>query len=162
MTSVDQPALPGRPSLSPLLWYRDPKAALAFLEAAFGFETRLVVDDGAGGVIHSETAFGDGVLMVVGPPRPGVASPLDQGGVTSASVHVQVADGIDALCERARNAGAQIHREPEDQPYGDRVFTCVDLEGHPWSFGQTQVTLSTAEVAAATGHEIRQNLQEHP
>ncbi|MGA0600920.1 VOC family protein [Caulobacter sp. KR2-114] len=139
MTGVAQ-----RPSLSPLLWYRDPKAALAFLEAAFGFETRLLVDDGQGGVMHSETAFGDGVLMVVGPPRPGVASPLDLGGVTSASVHVQVREGLDALCERARAAGARIEREPEDQPYGDRVFTCLDPEGHPWSFGQTVQTLTLA------------------
>lgn len=152
-----------RPSLSPLLWYRDPKAALAFLEAAFGFETRLVVDDGQGGVMHSETAFGDSLLMVVGPPRPGVASPLDQGGVTSASVHVQLAEGqfdggLDALCERARAAGARIQREPEDQPYGDRVFTCLDLEGHPWSFGQTMRTLTLAETVAATGHDIRESL----
>ncbi len=150
--------IPHRPSLSPLLWYRDPKAALAFLEAAFGFETRLVVDDGQGGVIHSETAFGDGLLMVVGPPRPGVASPLDQAGVTSASVHVQLQHGIDALYERARAAGARIEREPEDQPYGDRVFTCLDPEGHPWSFGQTVQALSLAETAAATGHDIRESL----
>lgn len=149
---------PHRPSLSPLLWYRDPKGALAFLERAFGFETQLVVDDGEGGVTHSETAFGDGLLMVVGPPRPGVASPLDQSGVTSASVHVQLAEGIDALCERARKAGARIQREPEDQPYGDRVFTCVDLEGHAWSFGQTVRILTLAETAAATGHDIRESL----
>ena len=43
-----------RPSLTPLLWYDDPLAALAWLEKAFGFETRLIVDDGKGGVIHSE------------------------------------------------------------------------------------------------------------
>lgn len=108
--------------------------------------------------MHSETAFGDGLLMVVGPPRPGVASPLDQAGVTSASVHVQLQDGIDALCERARAAGASIQREPEDQPYGDRVFTCLDLEGHPWSFGQTVQSLTLAETAAATGHDIRESL----
>ena len=32
------------PPISPLLFYRNPKAALDFLERAFGFETRLVVD----------------------------------------------------------------------------------------------------------------------
>ena len=36
------------PPISPLLFYRDAKAALDFLERAFGFETRLLVDDGAG------------------------------------------------------------------------------------------------------------------
>ncbi len=147
-----------RPSLTPLLWYRDPKAALAFLEQAFGFETRLLVDDGSGGVIHSETAFGDGLLMVVGPPREGAASPVDQGARSTASVHVQLAEGIDSHCERARAAGARIQREPADQPYGDRVYTCLDIEGHPWSFGQTVRDLTLAQVAGATGHEIHETL----
>ena len=46
------------PTIGPLLWYRDPRAAIAWLEAAFGFETRLIVDDGKGGVIHSELTLG--------------------------------------------------------------------------------------------------------
>jgi uncharacterized glyoxalase superfamily protein PhnB len=96
--------------------------------------------------------------MVVGPPREGVASPLDLDGRSTGSVHVQIKAGLDALCERARAAGAQIEREPEDQPYGDRVFTCRDREGHRWSFGQTIQVLSVAEAAAATGHDISQSL----
>lgn len=38
-----------RPAISPVIWYREPRAALAWLEKAFGFETALVVDDGQGG-----------------------------------------------------------------------------------------------------------------
>ena len=38
------------PTIGPLLWYRDPIAAIAWLEKAFGFETRMVVEDGQGGV----------------------------------------------------------------------------------------------------------------
>ena len=37
------------PPISPLLFYRDPKAALRFLERAFGFETRLIVEVDGGG-----------------------------------------------------------------------------------------------------------------
>jgi len=71
-------------------------------------------------------------------------------------VHVQVPGGIDALCERARDAGARIEREPADQPYGDRVFTCLDPEGHSWSFGQTLQILSADEMTKATGHVVHE------
>ncbi|WP_244546288.1 VOC family protein [Bosea sp. OK403] len=44
-------------------------------------------------------------------------------------------DDIDARCERARAAGAEICMEPTDQPYGSRDFICKDPEGHIWCFG---------------------------
>ena len=146
------------PPISPLLFYRDARAALDFLERAFGFETRLVVDDGEGGVIHSETAFRGHVVMVCGPPSGQWASPADLGGRRTGSVHVQVENGIDALCEQARKAGGRIEREPADQPYGDRVFTCLDPEGHSWSFGQTLQVMTAAAMAEATGREITEKL----
>lgn len=142
------------PTIGPLLWYRDPRAAIIWLESAFGFETRLIVDDGQGGVIHSELTLGDGYIMVVGPPSGQAVSPAAFGGRSTQSVHVQLEDGLDARCEQARAAGASIEREPATQPYGDRVFTCRDLEDHPWSFGQTVEALSVAEMEAATGHKI--------
>lgn len=142
------------PTIGPLLWYRDPRAAIGWLERAFGFETRLIVDDGQGGVIHSELTLGDGYIMVVGPPSGQAVSPAAFGGRSTQSVHIQLEDGLDARCEQARAAGATIEREPDTQPYGDRVFTCRDLEDHPWSFGQTVEALSVEEMAAATGHNI--------
>ena len=148
----------GYPSITPLLWYQDPVAALAWLERAFGFETRMVVDDGKGGVIHSESVFGDCLVMVVGPPNGTAASPAGLAGRHTASVHLQVPDGVDTHCERARAAGAAIQREPATQPYGDRVYTCLDLEGHPWSVGQTMEDLSPKQMADATGHDIREQL----
>ena len=147
-----------RPTISPVIWYRDPRAALAWLEKAFGFETTLVVDDGQGEVIHSETVLEGGMVMVVGPPRDKAATPIAFGGRATQSIHVQLAAGLDAHCERARAAGARIQREPETQAYGDRVYTCLDLEDHPWSFGQTVTALSPDEQAKATGHDIATSL----
>lgn len=147
-----------RPAISPVIWYRDPRTALAWLETAFGFETALVVDDGQGGVMHAETMIEGGVVMVVGPPREKATTPIAFGGRATQSVHVQLREGIDAHCERARAAGARIEREPETQAYGDRVYTCRDLEDHPWSFGQTVTVLSPDEQARATGHDIATSL----
>ncbi len=94
------------PPICPLLFYRDARAALDFLERAFGFETRMVVDDGQGGVIHSETVFEDHVVMVSGPPPEKYASPLDLGGRATASICVQVKDGD----RRALRTGAGRRR----------------------------------------------------
>ncbi len=132
------------PPISPLLFYRDPRAALDFMERAFGFETRLVVETDNGGVVHSESVFEGHVVMVVEPPSHSGASPLDLGGRHTGHVHVQLKGGLDSLCERARAAGADIQREPADQPYGDRVFTCLDPEGHSWSFGQAIDAVNSA------------------
>jgi uncharacterized glyoxalase superfamily protein PhnB len=142
------------PTIGPVIWYRQPQAAIDWLERAFGFERRLVVEGDAGAVHHSELTIGDGYVMVVGPPRDHAVSPMQFGGRATQSVHVQLLDGLDAHCERSRAAGARIVREPETQPYGDRVYTCVDLEDHPWSFGQTVTRPLDAEVEAATGHRV--------
>jgi uncharacterized glyoxalase superfamily protein PhnB len=149
------------PPISPLLFYRDPRAALAFLERAFGFETRLVVELGDGGVVHSESAFEGHVVMVVGPPSHHGASPLDLGGKQTGHVHVQLKAGLDSVCERARAAGARIEREPADQPYGDRVFVCLDPEGHSWSFGQEVQAMAPGDWDEATGTPTRVKPQEN-
>ncbi len=40
--------------ITPVLFYQDPKAAIGFLERAFGFETvMLLTDDQGGSVIRS-------------------------------------------------------------------------------------------------------------
>ncbi|WP_332768783.1 VOC family protein [Phenylobacterium sp.] len=142
------------PTIGPLLWYRDPRAAIAWLEKAFGFETRMIVDDGQGGVVHSELRLGDGYIMVVGPPKGSAVSPAAFGGRSTQSVHVQLQDGLDERCEIARGLGAKVEREPADQPYGDRVFTCRDIEDHPWSFGQTLKVMTPEEMSQATGRKI--------
>jgi uncharacterized glyoxalase superfamily protein PhnB len=151
---MSAPAL--RPSVVPLLWYDKPRDAIAWLEAAPGFETRMVVGDDDGGVIHSELTFGNGAIYVVGPSSQGHAgaSPLQTGGVNTQQVHMNLAGGLDAHCERARAAGARILREPADQPYGDRVYACADPEDHQWSFGEPAVALTAQEMAAATGRHI--------
>jgi uncharacterized glyoxalase superfamily protein PhnB len=146
------------PPISPLIFYRDARAALDFLERAFGFETRMVVDDGQGGVVHSESVFEEHVVMVSGPPPEKYGSPLDLGGKSTGSIHVQLQGGLDGICERARAAGAVIEREPADQSYGDRVFTCLDPEGHSWSFGQEIKAMTSDEMAQATGRKVTTGL----
>lgn len=145
-----------RPCVVPLLWYERPREAIDWLQRAFGFEATMIVSGDDGSVIHSELVLGDGAIYVAGPPREGQggATPGGVGGKNTQMVCVNLSSGLDARCEAARAAGAVIEREPADQSYGDRVFTCRDPEGHGWAFAQPAKAMSAQEMAAATGHRI--------
>jgi len=143
-----------RPSLGAAVFYRDPRAALAWLEQAFGFERGMVVSDRDGNVVHAEMRFGDGYLMLGGEWAEFVASPASVGGKNTQMLHVQLQDGIDAHCDHARTLGAEIQQEPTDQFYGDRTYRARDPEGHVWTFGQKVRQVSREEAEQAAGLSI--------
>lgn len=144
----------GRPSLASAVFYRDPLKALDWLEQAFGFERSMVITDADGNLGHSEMTFGTGYFMVGPEWTDHVASPASVGGKNTQTVHVHLEDGIDDHCARARAAGAVIVREPEDQFYGDRVYSARDPEGHVWTFAQTVRTVSREEAERVSGLKI--------
>jgi uncharacterized glyoxalase superfamily protein PhnB len=149
---MDDPFRP--PTFASAVSYKDPFAALQWLEKAFGFERLMVITDAQGKLVHSEMKFGDGYIMVGGEWADFVASPASAGGRNTQTTHVQLKDGIDAHCERARAAGAAIVREPADQFYGDRTYMAKDPEGHVWSFAQTVRQVSREEAERASGLKI--------
>jgi predicted lactoylglutathione lyase len=53
------------------------------------------------------------------------------GGVTLA-LNVGTREEVDAVTEEARQAGAQIGREPEETFWGGYSSVFIDPEGHPW------------------------------
>ena len=138
-----------RPSLISALSYRDPKAALDWLERAFGFERYMVIEDAEGGIAHSEMRFGNGLVMVGSEWNENTRSPASLDGKTTQTVHVHLDTDIDAHCERARAVGAVIQQEPETQFYGDRTYRARDPEGHIWTFGQTIEVKSAQDWDAA-------------
>ena len=135
--------------------YRDPKAALRWLEAAFGFELVMLIEDGEGNLAHSEMRFGDAALMVGNEWSDDHKSPRSIGGKNTQTVHIQIGTDIDAHCERARAAGAEIIAEPATQFYGDRTYRCRDPEGHIWTVGQTVAAVTREEAEAASGLKIQ-------
>jgi len=142
------------PSLVSAVFYRDPWAALDWLEKVFGFERSMVISDKDGRLGHAEMRFGDGYLMVGSEWADFVASPASIGGKNTQLIHVQLQDGIDAHCERARAAGAAILMEPADQFYGDRTYRARDPEGHVWTFAQTVRHVTREEAERASGLKI--------
>lgn len=138
--------------------YRDPEAAVAWLERAFGFETTMAIEapDGDPTRCHYELALGGrGRVMVGGEWADWARSPASLDGANTQTTHVALADGLDAHCERARRAGAVIAAEPEDQFYGDRTYRAVDPEGHVWTFSAHVRDVTRAEAEAAIDAPIR-------
>lgn len=146
----------------PAVAYRDRKAAMDFLEQAFGFEVSLLVTDTAGEIGHAEMTFAGARIAIsgewgdpalIGPAT--VRSPAGLGGANTGFLRIQMADGVDAHCRRARAAGATITQEPGDQFYGERNYRCLDPEGHIWTFGQPVANPPTLEqMEAASGFKL--------
>ena len=147
-----------RPTLSTGLAYRDPRAALVWLERAFGFEVSMIVEGEDGSIAHSEMRLGDGMIMVGSEWDAQHRSPASMGGVNTQSIHVGLDGDIEGHCERAKAAGAVIVREMADQFYGDRVYGCADPEGHIWTFSQPVTELTIEEMSAGSGYKIRDKL----
>jgi uncharacterized glyoxalase superfamily protein PhnB len=143
-----------RPNLMSAIVYQDPKAALRWLEDAFGFELFMLLEDGDGNLVHSEMRFGNAAVMVGSEWSDDYKSPMSLDGKNTQTLHIHVDDDVDAHCERARRAGAEILTEPETQFYGDRTYRCRDPEGHIWTVSQTVREVSREQAEAASGLKI--------
>jgi uncharacterized glyoxalase superfamily protein PhnB len=150
----------GLAAVASAVCYRDPKRMYRWLEDAFGFEPMFVITDADGNLAHSEMLF-DGCRIMVGNEwSDDHRSPLSIGGKNTQTVHVQLKEGIDAHCERARAAGAEILQEPEDQFYGDRTYRARDPEGHIWTFGQVVQAMQPEEWDKVIGSKTTRRLPE--
>jgi uncharacterized glyoxalase superfamily protein PhnB len=130
----------------PMLAYEDVAAALDWLATAFGFRERMRFDDSDGRITHAEMELADGVIMLAN-PTPEYQSPKRHREACEParkwSAVPWVIDGllvyvddVDNHFARAKEAGATILSDPEDQSYGDRNYRAEDPEGHRWMFAQ--------------------------
>jgi PhnB protein len=134
------------PQVIPMLSYEDTAAALDWLATAFGFRERTRMAGPDGRIGHAEMEIDDGVIFLAS-PTPDYEGPAHHAKTCARAarwlavplvidgIHVFV-DDVDQHFARARDAGATILSEPEDQEYGERVYRAADVEGHRWMFGQ--------------------------
>ena len=122
----------------PLLVYRDIQAAHDFLVQAFGFESGGVECDADGKPVHGEVRVGGTDIWLHRVTEEHELSSPQSVDMASAGLVVHVSD-VDAHYARARAAGAQIDKEPIEQPYGQREYEVRDLEGHRWWFATPTV-----------------------
>lgn len=121
------------PRITPYLLYEDVAAALGWLSRTFGLRERMRLPGPDGTITHAEMELADGVVML-GCPGPDYQNPRRLGHVTQ-QLYVYV-DDVDEHFQHARESGARILEEPEDQFYGDRRYGAEDLEGHHGYFAQ--------------------------
>jgi PhnB protein len=126
-------------TVTPRLVVPDGVAAIDFYGAAFGAEQvgdRFMTPEG--GVIHAELRIGDSFVMISedsldteAPARP----PGAVGGIATVVMETYWPD-VEAVWERALEAGATVVFGLEDQFYGDRAGRVRDPFGHQWILSQ--------------------------
>jgi uncharacterized glyoxalase superfamily protein PhnB len=113
-----------------VLFYPDVRAAVAWLQAAFGFEERVRIGDAH----RAQLRVGTDGAMVVAEARGEQVAPSE--GAVLHVIKVRVPD-VDAAFERARENGARVVEDVQTHVYGERSGVVEDLGGHRWELTQT-------------------------
>lgn len=108
----------------PVVAYPDVAAAVAWLEAAFGFRVRLRIAD------HRVQMWFGSACLIVGEVG------KDKQWETRSSTLLRVPD-VNELCARASAHGAHVIHAPQTHVYGERQATLEDFAGHIWTLTQT-------------------------
>ena len=113
-------------TISPIIPYRDVRAAVDFLCEAFGFERHELHEGPDGELAHVELRYGDAVIM---------PTSVGQGGEPGHAVTYVVVADADAHHDHAKASGAKITSELKDTDYGSRDYSAEDLDANAWYFG---------------------------
>ena len=117
-------------TVTPVLIYPDVRAAVAWLESAFGFGERVRIGEGH----RAQLRVGTDGAIVVADVRSDQVAPSE--GVVTHLIKVKV-PAVDAAFARARNFGARVLEEPTTHEYGERSCLFEDLAGHRWELTET-------------------------
>ena len=129
--------------MTPVLVYQDVRAAVAWLEQAFGFEERVRIGDAH----RAQLRVGlDGAVVVVDEGSDRLAP---RSGEVTHVVKVRVPD-VDAAFERARRHGARVIEELTTWEYGERSGVLEDIGSHRWELTQTVRDVAPEEWGGTT------------
>ena len=117
-------------TVTPVLVYPDVRAAVAWLEAALGFEERVRIGDSH----RAQLRVGADGAVVVADVRGDQVAP--SGGVVTQLLKVRVPD-VDAAFARACDHGARVVEELRTYEYGERSGVLEDVGGHRWELTQS-------------------------
>ena len=125
---TEQPEFYPMPSF-PALSVKDVDASSRWYQTALGFQHIFTMPGPGGGtgLVHLRWAKYADLLLRASPPiaeKKGI-------GIT---LNYSVAEGLDALAERARGAGTIFIQEPGDRPWNARDFTVADPDGFALTF----------------------------
>jgi uncharacterized glyoxalase superfamily protein PhnB len=127
----------------PVLTYPDVRAAVGWLDSAFGAVEHVRIGRGH----RAQMSIGAGAFVVA--EAAAKRRPPASGEPVSISIMVRVED-VRAHCARARAAGAAIVDEPTDHAYGERQYSAVDPAGHHWTFTESIADVAPEEYGCIT------------
>jgi PhnB protein len=110
-------------TITPYLIVAGAAELIDFVKQAFGAQ-ELYRGTGSAGGIHAEVKIGDSMVMIGG-------GGAWRGTPQPTGIHLYVRD-VDAVYERALEAGAISLHPPVDQDYGDREASVKDQSGNHW------------------------------
>jgi PhnB protein len=140
-----QPIPEGYSTISPYLAVDDAAEAIEYYKKAFGAEETGRMEAPGGKIGHAELKIGDSHVMLSDPfPQASTTPPKELGG-TSASIFMYVED-VDAVVQKAVDAGATVTMEVDDQFWGDRFGSITDPFGHNWSIATHVDDLTPEEI----------------
>jgi PhnB protein len=128
-------------TITPHLVVQGVAAAIEWYSRALGAHELLrnMAPDGTS-IMHAELLLGDSRFLVADEFPGATVSPKSLGG-TPVTLHLYVPD-VDALFQRAVDAGATVIMEVADQFWGDRYGMLTDPFGHRWSIASRVEDLS--------------------
>jgi PhnB protein len=123
MTTKVKPIPEGHHTVTPYLVVPGVAKLIEFAKQAFGATEVYLAKRPDGTVQHAEIKIGDSTVMMGEAGAGGKNFP--------GMLHLYMED-VDAVYQRAIQAGAKSLREPADQPQGDRMGGVEDAFGNQW------------------------------
>jgi PhnB protein len=125
----------GMHTITPHIVVSDAARAADWYRQVLGAEERSSIEVPGGKLMQVELWFGDSAVMLADEfPELGVLSPLSVGG-TATVLHLSTND-VDALWNRAIDAGAEVWQPLQDVFWGERYGQITDPFGHRWGLAQ--------------------------
>lgn len=145
MSSTVKPIPEGYHTVTPYLIIKGAAEALEFYKKAFGATELFRMDQPNGKIGHAEIKIGDSPIMLSDEyPEMNYAGPKTLGG-SPVSLMLYVED-VDAVFNRAINAGAEQQQPLVDKFYGDRSGSVVDPFGHIWHIATHKEDVAPEEI----------------
>jgi uncharacterized glyoxalase superfamily protein PhnB len=141
-----QPVPAGYHTVTPYLVCRGAANAIDFYKRAFGAKERMRMPGPGGKVAHAELQIGDSRVMLGDEwLEMGAKSPDTLGG-SPVGVFLYVKN-VDAMADRAIQAGATVVMPVQDMFWGDRYGKLKDPFGHEWSLATHKEDLTPKQMA---------------
>jgi PhnB protein len=119
------------PQVIPYLSIDGAAKAIDFYKSVFGATERVRMDAPGGKIGHAVIEIGKSLIMLADVFPESGATPAQPGAGSPVTIMVYVED-VDAVWQKAVDAGANGTRKVEDQFYGDRAGGFEDPFGHHW------------------------------